>query len=254
MQSKRKESSQPEQTTDATIDTANANAANRLAMTDLLSPIEEQQHAGNRPPVAFQPTRPHQPISAQFPPRTRRIDSSSSETSQHSVQPQPHPPQRPISAAIASFDPISQSTGLNRQQSLSNPSNEHLYSAAPTVAAAQSNPTQQRPMPNNNLSELVKIALETSDMVSPSPSATLPPVPNRPDLTNLYSLSVDHWTCDHSSSRQIQLVIRQHPEQCRVSGSSGKDRKTIEPPPMLQLVLTDDQGIQMYLTSIVFSG
>lgn len=50
----------------------------------------------------------------------------------------------------------------------------------------------------------------------------------------------------HSRSRKYELIIREQPQQCRMSGFGEKDRRPIDPAPIVQLtVYEDDQPIDL---------
>ena len=44
------------------------------------------------------------------------------------------------------------------------------------------------------------------------------------------------------NKKSMILGFRQHPEQARMIGLTGKDRRPVDPPPILELICLDDQG------------
>ena len=60
------------------------------------------------------------------------------------------------------------------------------------------------------------------------------------DLTDLENRN-DGVRFVHDGKTMI-LGVRQNPEQARMIGLTGKDRRPIDPPPILELICLDDQG------------
>jgi len=50
---------------------------------------------------------------------------------------------------------------------------------------------------------------------------------------------------ESEDDRVFKLVIRQHPKHARMCGFGEKDRRPIDSPPIIQLIITDKQGNSM---------
>ncbi|CAO3590308.1 unnamed protein product [Absidia cylindrospora] len=125
----------------------------------------------------------------------------------------------------------------SNQQNKNEPS-KHQYSSSITSV-----PTQVQPPP---LSE--PLYQPSSSSSHTLPSSSLPAqwkssaIPlNRREQVHRYVGHIPTFP-SHSSSfnRRYELVIREQPQQCRMSGFGEKDRRPIDPAPIVQLLIFDD--------------
>jgi hypothetical protein len=74
----------------------------------------------------------------------------------------------------------------------------------------------------------------------------LQPAPQRPSSRDEHVDFIDvrrsSAILDDCTGRTFELVVRQQPDRARVCGFGGKDRRPIDPPPIVELVIRDKNG------------
>ena len=73
-----------------------------------------------------------------------------------------------------------------------------------------------------------------STETQPKDSTTIEKMP----LSDVYLLP-NHYNCDDYT---FELIVRQDPVKARTIGFGDKDRRPMDPPPVVELVISDKQG------------